>query len=80
MKSIFPHPNDATEDGLVTVGGFINPPILLDAYTHGIFPWPISIELPLAWFSPDPRGVIYLKNFSPSKSVIPLGNSIFCSS
>jgi len=69
MKSIFPDPNLASEDGLLTVGGFISPEILLDAYSHGIFPWPISVDLPLAWFSPDPRGVIFLENFSISKNL-----------
>ena len=70
MKSIFPDPRHATEDGLLTVGGFITPEILIDAYTHGIFPWPISIELPLAWFSPDPRGIINLDNFAPSRNIL----------
>ena len=70
MKSIFPDPRHATEDGLLTVGGFITPEILIDAYTHGIFPWPISIELPLAWFSPNPRGIIKLDHFSPSRNLL----------
>ena len=70
MKSIFPDPNLATEEGLLTVGGFITPEILIDAYSNGIFPWPVSVDLPLAWFSPDPRGVIDLGEFNPSKSLI----------
>lgn len=69
MKSIFPNPRHATEDGLLTVGGFITPEILVDAYTNGIFPWPISVELPLAWFSPDPRGIILLEDYNPSRNV-----------
>ena len=69
MKSIFPDPNLASEDGLLTVGGFITPRILIDAYSNGIFPWPISVELPLAWFSPDPRGIIFLNELSVSRSI-----------
>ena len=30
---------------------------LVDAYRHGIFPWPHE-GLPLPWFSPEPRGVL----------------------
>ncbi len=70
MKSIFPDPSLAEEDGLLTVGGFISPTVLIDAYTHGIFPWPVSIDLPLAWFSPDPRGVILMDDFRISKSTL----------
>ena len=69
MKSIFPDPNLASEEGLLTVGGFITPEILLDAYSNGIFPWPVSVDLPLAWFSPDPRGIIDLNEFTPSKNL-----------
>lgn len=69
MKSIFPDPSLASEDGLLTVGGFISPEILLDAYSHGIFPWPISVDLPLAWFSPNPRGVIFLNEYTISKNL-----------
>ena len=58
MRSIFPPPESADEEGLVTVGGPLNDKTLLDAYSNGIFPWPISVDLPLAWFSPDPRAVI----------------------
>jgi leucyl/phenylalanyl-tRNA--protein transferase len=31
----------------------------LDAYRHGIFPWPFA-DGELAWWSPDPRAVLYL--------------------
>tara|TARA_B100000886_G_C20368104_1_gene468282 strand:+ start:18 stop:686 length:669 start_codon:yes stop_codon:yes gene_type:complete len=70
MKSIFPDPRLASEDGLLTVGGFVTPEILIDAYTNGIFPWPVSIDLPLAWFSPDPRGIITLDQIKISKNVL----------
>ena len=40
----------------------------LDAYRHGIFPWPITdFEAPLAWWSPDPRAVIEFDRFHVSR-------------
>jgi len=42
---------------------------LLLAYSEGIFPWPISMEYPLAWFSPDPRGVLHYDDLKISKSM-----------
>jgi leucyl/phenylalanyl-tRNA--protein transferase len=44
----------------VCVGGRLSPPWLLDAYRHGIFPWPVWDDEPLAWWSPDPRALIEL--------------------
>ncbi|MEI8347900.1 MAG: leucyl/phenylalanyl-tRNA--protein transferase, partial [Pseudomonadota bacterium] len=40
------------------------------AYERGLFPWPISKEWPLAWFSPDPRGVLFFQHFHPSRRLI----------
>jgi leucyl/phenylalanyl-tRNA--protein transferase len=31
---------------------------LLDAYRHGIFPWPVWDDEPMAWWSLDPRGIV----------------------
>ena len=36
----------------------------LDAYGHGIFPWPLDEETPIAWWSPDPRAIIVIVNTS----------------
>ncbi len=54
----FPPPHSADRDGIVAVGGDCSPERLLLAYRSGIFPWPMSEDLPLFWFSPDPRWVI----------------------
>ncbi len=43
-------------DGLLAVGGDLSPQRLLNAYRHGIFPWP-SEGYPLLWWCPDPRTV-----------------------
>tara|TARA_R110002072_G_scaffold64203_2_gene159352 strand:- start:195054 stop:195728 length:675 start_codon:yes stop_codon:yes gene_type:complete len=55
----FPPIELADENGLLAIGGDLELESLLMAYTRGIFPWPISHEYPLAWFSPDPRGILY---------------------
>jgi leucyl/phenylalanyl-tRNA--protein transferase len=67
-RIVFPPIESATEDGLVTVGGDLEIDTLKEAYQHGIFPWPISVEFPLAWFSPDPRGILYFDKLHVSKS------------
>jgi leucyl/phenylalanyl-tRNA---protein transferase len=56
-RSAFPPPERASPEGVVAVGGRPDPDLLLDAYQHGIFPWPHE-GLPLLWFSPDPRFVL----------------------
>jgi leucyl/phenylalanyl-tRNA--protein transferase len=53
----FPSPATARADGFLGIGGRLTTPWLLDAYRHGIFPWPLE-DGTLAWFSPDPRAII----------------------
>lgn len=65
---VFPPIEEATEDGLVAVGGDLEVDTLVTAYRQGIFPWPVSVELPLAWFSPDPRGVLFFEELHVSRS------------
>ncbi len=59
MPVVFPSIESASKEGLVAIGGDLSISTLLTAYTQGIFPWPISQESPLTWFSPDPRGVLF---------------------
>ncbi len=68
LKSQFPHPREADEDGLLCFGGELFPEILLDSYFHGIFPWPHE-GLPLLWFSPRERGVLFFENLHIPKSL-----------
>ena len=64
----FPPAEKADPEGLVGLGGELSPEWLLDAYRHGIFPWPITdFEAPLAWWSPDPRAVIEFDRFHISR-------------
>jgi leucyl/phenylalanyl-tRNA--protein transferase len=64
----FPPADEADEHGIVLVGGELRPAVLLDAYQHGIFPWPMyDDDLPMLWWSPDPRGVIEFDQFHVSR-------------
>jgi leucyl/phenylalanyl-tRNA--protein transferase len=62
----FPPVEMADEDGLLAVGGQLSTECLLDAYSHGIFPWPAP-DCPLLWWSPDPRAIIELDAFHVSQ-------------
>jgi leucyl/phenylalanyl-tRNA--protein transferase len=58
----------ADEHGLVQLGGRLSPDWLLDAYRHGIFPWPIFDDPKImAWWSPDPRAILELDGLYVSK-------------
>lgn len=64
----FPHPSRASREGLLAVGGDLSPERLLLAYAQGIFPWP-SEDLPLLWFSPDPRFVLWMEEVHLGRSL-----------
>lgn len=66
-RSRFPDPRLADAEGLVAVGGRLDPDWLLDAYRHGIFPWPSREDEPMLWWSPDPRAVMPLDGMRVSK-------------
>ncbi len=60
----FPPAEELDPEGLVGLGGQLTPEWLLDAYRHGIFPWPVGDpQAPIAWWSPDPRAIIELDRF-----------------
>ena len=67
----FPSPEEADDeyDGLLAVGGDYNPERLLNAYSKGIFPWPVAEGRPITWFSPDPRFVLKAEDFRIPKSL-----------
>ncbi|MCK5884242.1 MAG: leucyl/phenylalanyl-tRNA--protein transferase [Bacteriovoracaceae bacterium] len=69
MPIIFPPVDEATDEGLVAIGGELNAETLLEAYRNGIFPWPISSNYPLTWFSPNPRGVLFVENLHVGRSL-----------
>lgn len=65
--SRFPEARRADPDGLVAVGGKLDPEWLLDAYRHGVFPWPSGAAEPMLWWSPDPRAILPLDGMRISK-------------
>ncbi|MCU0591082.1 MAG: leucyl/phenylalanyl-tRNA--protein transferase [Desulfobacterales bacterium] len=64
----FPPPRLATPEGLLAVGGDLSQERLLLAYRQGIFPW-YSDDEPILWWSPDPRLVLYPREFHRSRSL-----------
>lgn len=58
-RAPFPPPETALREpnGLLAVGGDLNPQRLLTAYRLGIFPWYSEGE-PILWWTPDPRWVL----------------------
>ena len=64
----FPPPQLAEPEGVVLFGGRLTTEWLLDAYAHGIFPWPIFDGTDvLVWWSPDPRAIFELNGFHVSR-------------
>ncbi len=66
----FPPVDEALHEpnGLLAIGGDLTPARLLDAYRHGIFPW-FNAEDPILWWSPDPRMVLFPREFRISRSL-----------
>lgn len=56
-------------EGVVALGGDLEPKILLAAYRAGMFPMPVDWSGSLVWWSPDPRGILPLERFAPSRSL-----------
>ena len=65
----FPPAESAGDQGLLALGADLQPGTLLAAYRAGSFPMPLPDVRPMAWFSPDPRGIISLDGFRPSRSL-----------
>jgi len=55
-------------DGLLAAGRDLGPRRLLEAYSHGIFPW-FSQGQPVLWWSPDPRMVLFVDDFRVTRSL-----------
>jgi leucyl/phenylalanyl-tRNA--protein transferase len=58
---------DGREEGLVALGGTLDPDTLISAYRAGVFPW--SSDPVLSWWSPDPRAVFDLDTWQPHRTV-----------
>jgi leucyl/phenylalanyl-tRNA--protein transferase len=58
---------EADENGLVALGGKLDPELLVRAYSTGIFPW--SSDPVVTWWSPEPRAIFDLETWKPHRSV-----------
>jgi len=65
----FPSADTADRDGVVGVGADVEPGTLLAAYRSGMFPMPVEAGGPMAWWSPDPRGVLDPDELRVSRSL-----------
>ncbi|HWE30807.1 MAG TPA: leucyl/phenylalanyl-tRNA--protein transferase [Polyangia bacterium] len=59
-------PGRADENGLVAIGGSLDPELVLVAYASGVFPW--SSDPVISWWSPDPRAVFDLPTYKAHRS------------
>jgi leucyl/phenylalanyl-tRNA--protein transferase len=66
-RLVFP-PVHLAEDGLLALGGDLQPERLLLGYTQGIFPW-YAENLPILWHSPDPRMVMATRDLVVQRSL-----------
>jgi leucyl/phenylalanyl-tRNA--protein transferase len=80
LPNLFPNlmgiPPEKTPEGVIAVGGDLQPETIMDAYRKGIFPWPISPadgdereEPVLAWFSPHPRAILVFSELHVPQSL-----------
>ena len=70
LSKFFPPATEASADGLLCIGGSLSVPWLLDAYRHGIFPWPVWDDEPMMWWSPDPRAILPLEGMHFSRRLL----------
>ena len=64
----FPPVEHSNAEGILAMGGDLKPERLILAYKSGIFPW-FNPGEPVIWWSPNPRMVLFLDEFTPSKSM-----------
>ncbi len=55
-------------NGLLAVGGDLQPKRLISAYSQGIFPW-FSENDPLLWWSPNPRAIIHVDDLRINRTL-----------
>ncbi len=65
---VFPPIAETTAEGILAIGGDLQPARLLLAYKNGIFPW-YNDDEPIIWWSPDPRMVLFPNDLKVSKSM-----------
>ncbi|HEX6874330.1 MAG TPA: leucyl/phenylalanyl-tRNA--protein transferase [Nocardioidaceae bacterium] len=65
----FPDSLHEIDDEVVGMGADLGPGTLLSAYRHGLFPMPGNPDMPMLWWSPDPRGILPLARLKVSRSL-----------
>ncbi|HYF44943.1 MAG TPA: leucyl/phenylalanyl-tRNA--protein transferase [Acidimicrobiales bacterium] len=63
-----PAPETADDRGVVGIGADLEPGTLLAAYRSGLFPMPVDGGV-VAWWSPDPRGILPLARLKVTRSL-----------
>jgi leucyl/phenylalanyl-tRNA---protein transferase len=66
---LLPAADSADETEIAGVGADLEPGTLLAAYRSGLFPMRVGRGGPVAWWSPDPRGIVPLDAFHESRSL-----------
>ncbi len=56
-------------DDIVAIGGALDTPTLVEAYSRGIFPWP-QVGYPMLWFCPQRRGILDFSDLHIPKSLL----------
>lgn len=67
-KIAFPSYENATNNGVLALGGDLSEKRLIHAYKNGIFPW-FSEGEPIVWYCPAERMVLYPEELKVSKSM-----------
>jgi len=67
-EPVFPPVEEAEPDGLIAIGGDLSMDRLIQAYTHGIFPW-FKDEDDVFWYSPNPRMIMFPDQFKVPDSL-----------
>lgn len=68
VEYLFPNPEMSDDQGLLCMGGDLSPQCILQAYSHGIFPW-YEPGTPILWWSPNPRLILIPNEFNLSRSL-----------
>ncbi|GAC1446121.1 MAG: leucyl/phenylalanyl-tRNA--protein transferase [Pyrinomonadaceae bacterium] len=69
MLSFFPNPRAMPDDeDVIAAGDIYAPEVIVDAYRHGIFPWPHQ-GYPLLWFCLAERAILEFKHLHIPRSL-----------
>jgi leucyl/phenylalanyl-tRNA---protein transferase len=67
---VFSAPSRWPDEDIIAVGGDLEPATIIAAYRQGIFPMIVEAPHPvLAWWSPDPRGILPLDGLRVTRSL-----------